>query len=235
MTQSHLPPQDFKPLSFLSIVSAISESQLADLRPLLADLQAARDKPHVFDDETIDRVIRVHTESLQWLPYTLRQLDRWEKQRPSAAQQQTIQRIRAEVGETEPMLLEILSLAREIGTGTINKILNTDDFELGLAALAGRRPGLGMRSSSQVAGDVDSDELAAQVDARMGELVAAGLDDAAIFARMVDCLPAVVRLMDEGKLDVLCKRHAGLDCYARLIEETAAALSADLKQSPRFR
>jgi hypothetical protein len=60
------------------MVRSISEGQLPDLRPLLANLKAGRAKQHVFDDATIDRVIRVHTETLAFLPFTRRQLDRWE-------------------------------------------------------------------------------------------------------------------------------------------------------------
>jgi hypothetical protein len=227
------PIQDFKPLSFLPMVRSNSEGQLADLRTLLASLKAGRAKPHVFDDATIERVIRVHTETLTFLPYTRRQLDRWKTEHPSAAEQQMIQIIRAEVDETEKVLHEVLALAREISVGTVEKVLGMSEFEVALAALAGKRPGLEARVDQDLAANTDPEGLAAQIDARMAELAAAGLDDTAIFTAMVDHLPAVA-LMDEDMLDSLCRRHAGLDRYVCIVEAAVAnAMTVHGKPRPR--
>jgi len=73
-------------------------------------------------------VIRVHTETLGFLPYTRRQLDHWDSARPSACERETIQRIRVETDETEQLVREVLALAQEIKAGTIDKVLATDDF-----------------------------------------------------------------------------------------------------------
>lgn len=136
------------------------------------------------------------------------------------------------------MLLKILSLAREIGAGKVNKVLGMSDFKLAMTALEGQRSGADprafSRSSWRVADNADPEELATQIDACMALLVTGGVDDAAIFARMADCLPAVVHLTNEGKLEILCERHPGLDCYEKLIEQAAADLSAALKHTPRF-
>lgn len=226
------PIQDFKPLSFLPMVRSNSEGQLTDLRTLLASLKAGRSKPHVFDDATIERVIRVHTETLTFLPYTRRQLDRWKTEHPSAAEQQMIQIIRAEVDETEKVLHEVLALAREISAGTIDKVLGMSDFELALAALAGKQPGMGACVDQERVTDAAPESLAAQIDAQMAELTAAGLDDKAIFAAMVNYLPAVA-LMNDDTLDRLCRCHAGLARFAHIIEATAANLQAALNPSLR--
>lgn len=150
-------------------------------------------------DATIDRVIRVHTESLEHLPYTRRQLDRREDEHPSTAERQSIRRICGEVNETEQLLHEVLALAREISAGTIDKILGMGDFDLGWAAIAGTLPGARPNRAtprSELPGDADPECLAAQIDARMAELQAAGLDGMAIFMAMLDHMPMFKRLMD---------------------------------------
>jgi hypothetical protein len=113
------PPQQFKPLSYLPLVRLISEQQLADLRKLRRDLIGARATPQAFDDATIDRVIHLHTQTLEFEPYTLRQLDHWDAARPSASDRATIQGARVEATEIEQLVHEELALAQEIKAGTV--------------------------------------------------------------------------------------------------------------------
>ncbi|MBW8832671.1 MAG: hypothetical protein JF606_25385 [Burkholderiales bacterium] len=227
------PPQQFQPLSYLPLVRSISEGQLADLRNLRRKLAGARAQPHVFDDATIDRVIRVHTESLGFLPYTRRQLNHWDGARPSASEREAIQRIRVKTDETEQLVREVLTLAQEIKAGTIDKVLATDDFELGWSALIKTLPNQTAQSAARTDSSVDADpeQLADWIDARVTELAAAGLDDKAIFEAMaVNHMTAIKHLLADDNLLDLCSRRPSLARYVGIVEDVMHRLLSEATQ-----
>jgi hypothetical protein len=217
MLDNH-PPQQFRPLSFMPLVSSVSAQQLASLRKLRQDLADARTKPHVFDDATIERVISVHTKTLGFLPYTRRQLDHWAGEKPSVAERATIQRIRDETDETDLLVREVISLAEEIKAGTIDKVLAKDGFDMGWEALAGILPGKASARGSSLGRELDPEQLAALIDARVTDLGSAGQSDRAIFDAVGEYFPAIKQLLVGDRLSDLCKRYPGLDRYVGIVE-----------------
>lgn len=226
------PPQQFKPLSYLPLVRSVSEQQLADLRKLRRDLNSARATPHVFDDATIERVIRVHTQTLEFVPYTLRQLDHWDAAQPSASDRATIQSVRVETTEIEQLVREVLALAQEIKAGTIDQILAMDEFELGWAALAKTLPNKAAQAAARLdlQTDADPEHLAVQIEARVNTLAAANLGDRAIFEAMADHMPAIKRLLNDDKLLDLCRRLPGLDRYVGIVEAEMLKMMSAAKE-----
>ena len=72
-------------------------------------------------------------------------------------------------------------------------------------------------------------KIAARINARVMELIDAGLDDMEIMIRMVDLMPDFKRLLDtarEGDMDALCERFDGFFLYAKNIESVALAISS---------
>ena len=66
---------------------------LNDTREHLGTLTKARDRPHVLDDATIDRVEQVHTEQMEFVDIYTQQISRWRNEKPSAAQARELDRM----------------------------------------------------------------------------------------------------------------------------------------------
>jgi len=89
---------------------------------------------------TPDRVDAVYGEEQQWLAFCEEQLRRWRRDHPTPAEEREIGRLTEEIERLKPLVAEILALSPEIRTGTINRIMEMSDAELGLKALLGQLP-----------------------------------------------------------------------------------------------
>ena len=58
-------------------VNSMIDTSLNDTREHLGTLSKAKDRPHVLDDATIDRVERVHTEQMNYVDIYTQQISRW--------------------------------------------------------------------------------------------------------------------------------------------------------------
>jgi hypothetical protein len=109
---------DFQPISMLPVIAEMIEGGLADGREIYVSFQEARSQPQVLDDDTMQRAIAYHTEGLEFADIYEGQLRRWAPL-PLTAEQ-----------------------ARELARGTIERVLEQPDEDLGLGAtLSPRRPG----------------------------------------------------------------------------------------------
>ncbi len=71
--------------------------------------------------------------------------------------------------------------------------------------------------------------VAAQLDARMKDLVAAGLDEVKIIAAMKDCMPDfhdLITGMSSTAMNALCREFAGLYRYAKIVETIAQGIAS---------
>ena len=93
-------------------------------------------------DATLDRVDQVYREQQEWLAVCEEQLRRWRQDRPTPAEEREIGRLAEEIECLKPSLAEILALSAEIRTGTIDRIMEMSDAEIGLKALLGQLPRL---------------------------------------------------------------------------------------------
>jgi hypothetical protein len=69
-----------------------------------------------------------------------RQISRWRTERPSASQTRQLDRMEEQNRQLRAVTEDVLALARELRKGTINRITEMSDNELGLQALLGNRP-----------------------------------------------------------------------------------------------
>lgn len=128
---------NWQPLSMLPTIANHIREGLESTQQQYHNLLRAREKPHVLDDYTFNRVIQVYTTQQDDLWLYEEQLARWKKLTPPQAQQlatlaQQLERLRA---VTE----KILNLADELKAGTIDSILRKSDVELALEVLSGKR------------------------------------------------------------------------------------------------
>src|SRR5271167_4973657 len=97
-------------------------------------------RPHVMDDATVDRIDRVHTEQLEFVDIYAQQIGRWRTERPSADQARELDRMEERNRHLRDAITTVLALSRELRKGTIERVLEKSDIELGLEALRGSRP-----------------------------------------------------------------------------------------------
>jgi hypothetical protein len=120
------------------MIASLIDGMLEDAKEHYATLLQAKDKPHVLDDATIERVERMHTERIEYLDLFAGQLARWRKQSPTSIQALEIARLTQALGALTQINTDTLNLAAKLKEGTIDKILAKDDIELGLELLAGK-------------------------------------------------------------------------------------------------
>ncbi len=138
----HLPDEEpiDQPIAMLPTLAAIVDDSVQNAQEHYATLCQARSKPHVLDDATLARSRRVYEEEREWAAVYERQIPRWRNQRLSVAQRDQVDRLADEVAASRAIAEMILGLIAELEPGTIDAIGGTDDAQLGLEVLLGRRP-----------------------------------------------------------------------------------------------
>jgi hypothetical protein len=126
---------NWQPINMLPKIAGIIDGELADAEEHHATLLQVRDKPHVLDDATLERSIKLHTEQLEFLWVFREQLDRWRQAGPAPRECQEIDRLSEQLERLNTVLTNILALADELKEGTIDKVLAKSDLELRIEAM----------------------------------------------------------------------------------------------------
>ena len=135
---SHDDQPVWQPISALSMIAAMIAEMLINAQEHYATLKEAEDKPYVLDDVTVNRVIKANTDQLEDCDLFEEQLTRWKQRTLTADQARRIATAETQVKALRQVLTDILSLAGRLKEGTINRILEKDDAELGLEFLMGK-------------------------------------------------------------------------------------------------
>ena len=130
-------PVNWQPISQMPLIASMIDGALDDTRDHVGTLNEARDRPHVLDDATLDRVERVHSEQLEYVEIYDQQISRWRTKKPSADQNRELDRMEQQNRKLRAVTMEVLALAGELRKGSIDRIMEMSDFELGLQALLG--------------------------------------------------------------------------------------------------
>jgi hypothetical protein len=126
---------NWQPISQMPLIASMITASLNDTREHLGTLTKAKNRPHVLDDATIDRVEQVHTEQMQYIDIYTRQIARWRTAKPSAVQAKELDRMEKQNQQLRDVTTDVLALAGELRKGTIDRILGMSDLELGLQSL----------------------------------------------------------------------------------------------------
>ena len=129
---------NWQPISALPMVAFIIDGMLHDTQEQYKTLLEARNKPHVLDDGTVDRVHSVFTTQLEYVALYDEQLSRWKNGRLSSDQRQEVERLTRQTEQLRKLCGQILSLAAELKAGTIDRIMEKSDIELALDVLTGK-------------------------------------------------------------------------------------------------
>ena len=131
----------WQPLSMLPTLGPHIDGMLEADQEQYATLLEAKPKPHVLDNATVERVIRVFTTQRDDLALFDEQLRRWGLLHLTEAQRAEITRLKKQMARLRQVNTDMLTLAEELKKGTIETILDMDDAELGLRWLLGDLPG----------------------------------------------------------------------------------------------
>jgi hypothetical protein len=125
----------------MPLIAGLIDGALADTRGHVQTLTKARAQPHVLDDATIDRVERVHNEQLKFVGIYRQQIRRWRTEKPTPDQKRELDRMDQQNRRLRTVTADVLALAGELRSGTIDRVTEMSDLELGLQALLGGPPG----------------------------------------------------------------------------------------------
>lgn len=127
---------NWQPICNLSMIVGMIEGQLADAKVQFNNLLQATAKPYILDNETVDRTIIAYKEQVDFLWVFEKQLSKWlEEEKLTATEKNKISKAHEQLQELNKILVEILSLADKLKTGTIEKVLEKSDLEMGLEFL----------------------------------------------------------------------------------------------------
>ena len=127
------------PIGALPLIARMIDGQLIDVEEQYRTLQEARPRPHVLDDYTVNRVIRVYTTTLDDMHLFDEQLDRWKEGDLTEAQDREANRVKGQVRRIRTVVTAILKLAEELKQGTIEAVLAKSDLQVGIEALLGEK------------------------------------------------------------------------------------------------
>ncbi len=131
---------NWQPISQMPLISSMIDTSLNDTREHLSTLSKAKDRPHVLDDTTVDRVEQVHTEQMEFVDIYTQQIGRWRTEKPSTSQARELDRMEKQNQQLRGITADVLALASQLRKGAIERILGMRDLELGLQYLLGRHP-----------------------------------------------------------------------------------------------
>src|SRR4051812_10036394 len=131
---------NWQPLSQLPLIAHMIDGMTDSAEEQLVNLQQAEAQPHVLDNATVDRLLRVYTEQKNDLWLYEEQLARWGKQSLTAAQAAEITRLEQRLGRLRVLVDHLLARGRQLRPYTIDAILAKSDIELGLDVLSSKLP-----------------------------------------------------------------------------------------------
>src|SRR5271155_2239293 len=105
---------NWQPISQMALISSMIDTSLNDTREHLGTLSKAKDRPHVLDDATIDRVEQVHTEQMEFVDIYTQQINRWRTKKPSASQARELDRMEKRNQQLRGVTAEVLALASKL-------------------------------------------------------------------------------------------------------------------------
>ena len=132
------PTPNWQPLSMLPMMTDMVSGMLGEVNTQLQSLRAAQEKPHVLDDYTVDRVLKVYGEQQDFLWVYEAQLARWQQENLTETQRQQTDQMSAQLAQLKPGLTEILDIANDLKGQTIEAVLGKSDEELALDIISGK-------------------------------------------------------------------------------------------------
>lgn len=211
---------NFHPLSMLPTILMISEGNLESSKKQLINMKAVEDKPHVLDDEIINRSLKLYNEQNEYIDIFLEQCRRWKGQSPNSEQLAQIQHVE----NCNKMLLElntkILSIVNRCKDHTIDKVPAKSDLALGCDMLG-------------IVVDLTKEQeiIVKEIDKQAMSLK--DTDNATFLIGMYDYMPRFKLILDalaKEEVNNLVMRYEGFGSFVKLLGALAEGIhSGEIK------
>jgi hypothetical protein len=139
VSEQYRPKVSWQPISALPLIGSMIDGLLDEVKQQYGNLQSCRTQPHVLDDYTVGRVIKVYTEQAGDVGLYAEQLSRWNRLKLTPSQRQEVDRLSEQIPRIRDRISAILVLAAELKGGTLETVLGKSDREVGLEFLLGKR------------------------------------------------------------------------------------------------
>lgn len=220
--QSKKGASTFRGISWLPTLAEELDTMAKATANQLRALEAGLDSPHIFDDQVINHSSRVHRKAIDHCVRNREQLDRWLSQELDPGQRREVERL-IEVNERVLAGNErVLDLCSQIKRGTIDRIMEEDDFDLAVGALTGKYK-MPEFDSPPMATPLERVEAAQGVHEFVESVLAGGGGDDDIvnhpemtnYARL---LMGIRMSAQPEEIDSLVKMFSGFGYFAKLLE-----------------
>ncbi len=127
-----------RPISYLSLFATALNGDLSSVREQYKTMLPAKEKPSILDDETVNRIIRLHEEKNEFIENYERQFKLWRKEKLTPNQLIVLEDLEEKLPQLREVNGKVLKLAYEIQPYTIDKIMAMKPEELALLHLTGK-------------------------------------------------------------------------------------------------
>jgi hypothetical protein len=127
-------------ISQLPVFETLIGGMLEETLEFHDTLAEAVGRPQALDDATLDRVDKQYRERAEYLDLYDEQFRRWRAAGLTSEQVQLVDGSSAEVGQTRPVVMQVLALVDQLREDTIDRVTELSDLELGLMTMLGLNP-----------------------------------------------------------------------------------------------
>lgn len=131
----------WQPISMLPTFADLINERLEHTLGQLKNYKQAEHQPHIFDDETINRALKLYGEQLETHWLFEKQVGLWGNQELSGEQRAELVNLEGQLQKLKEAYGAILALVDKMRDHTIDNMMAMNDFELGLKSLMGEMPG----------------------------------------------------------------------------------------------
>jgi len=129
---SNRPEPNWQPISQLPLLASMVDGVLTNTEEQYQTFSEVKDRPHVLDDDIVNRAIKLYEAQIDDIWFYEEQFARWQAEPLTDSQRQEVNRLNAQLPRIKALSQAILELMDEMKDGTINRILEKSDLELGL-------------------------------------------------------------------------------------------------------
>ncbi len=126
-----------QPISMIPMIYDLSENMLESSEENLESFEEVQGRPHVLDNDIVERSIKLYTEQNEDIVYFIYQCKQWQKENLTPEQEQKVMACEANYKELRKINKRILFLMDHYKDRTIERILEKDDIEMALDFLVG--------------------------------------------------------------------------------------------------
>lgn len=222
------------PINQLPLLATTLAGILENTEEQLQQFNEIRDKPHVLDDATVQRAQRLYRVQLQDMDLYENQADIWLAENPTGSQQTMLDKMLMQIGQIRGQSQIILDLLAEIEAGTIDRIMEMTDEEIGLYHLkqqAKRKKkktkthsNMQQRKQSDTPSPHEPTRKHHQLAQKIHQWVTSTQDENELLVNMIDYMPLFKTVMDtatQHQMDALCEQYGGFYHFGMLLENLA--------------